>query len=603
MLWRVKSLALIALCKLIFTSASVMALDLRVLVDLSESTHIADEKGVRSELIRELVHFLPNDAQGSVWGYAGTTLRMVNHGPTDRMWRQVVDIHGRHLSVRGRQADPESAFRNVLWDLDKVDREPIELIWVGAGELNLGQGGDIGKSRDLLVNELIPTLASQRVRVHTLVLPEASEQGRELMRQMAESSGGLFAVATDSAQVKKYAEDVLRLIRAHGEALLDPRGRFQIGPGTERFTLLWQQGGSATVPELRGPNGAIYHRKTPLPDGRWLLAQDYEMVTINDPEPGWWEASGNALKVGVWSELDFVVSGLTSPVVPTDETSAYIEIFSDGTRVESAAFLDLLDVRAWLVSGGDKDPLPVERDQTGFRAYFVHLDDGAFELEVGVIGPTFAERTVVPFVAKNPLRVDVETSTGGAAAWLSFNHPDIDYRTLKATAKVRKPPQLAVLVPGQRMPGGVWQIPVGEQEGILEISFSISGNYLNGEGFFLKTNPAALTLPLPPGETQTFKFDASGTRLDSRALAVQKEDPEPVAQFVAAVAAEPSAAEQTPVPLADQVREEAPVLSLPIWFVSAVSGLNFCLIAFLWWFLRPGAIELPQLPDTDAAAA
>ena len=596
MLFRVKKMALTMFTVAFFVGVpsfnSAWALDVRIVVELTEAAHTADADGFRSLLIKELVNFLPDDANGSVWGYSGTTLRMVNHGQTDRMWRQVADIHGRHLSVRGRQANPATALRNALFDLESVDRAPIELIWVGTGQVNLGPGGDIGKVRDQLVNEFTPKLKAQRVRIHSLVLPEANDVDRQLMQQVAETSGGLFGQATSKADVSKYAEDLLRLIRAHSEALVDPRGRFQIGPGTERFTAMWQLGADA---QLKAPNGTIYGRDRPITNGRWLLAQDYEMATINDPEPGWWEARGDAIKIGVWSELEFLVQGLTSPVVPTDETSAFIQLFSNGEMVTSSAFLDLLDVRAWLVEGGDKEPLPVEREEDGFRAYFVHLDDGAFELEVGVIGPTFAERTVFPFVAKNPMRVDVKSSSDTATAWVSFNHPDIDYRTLKASAKVRKPPQLGVITPGQRMPGGIWQIPLGTQEGILEVTFSISGNYLNGEGFFLKTKPAAVTLPLAEGTSETFKFDAAGVRLDG--LAMKQEEPEPIAQFVAPTEQETQAQAQSQVvpDVAPPTQVEAG-LSLPLWFVGAISGLNLALFAFLWWFLRPRRLQLPELP-------
>ena len=596
MRFRVKKLALsivsITLIGLGTMSNQALALDVRIVVDLSETAHSADADGFRSQLIKEVVNFLPDDANGSVWGYSGTTLRMVNHGATDRMWRQVADIHGRHLSVRGKQSNPSTALRNALFDLDSVDRAPIELIWVGSGQINLGPGGDIGKVRDELVNEFAPTLKTQRVRIHSLTLPGANEPDRQLMQQMADSSGGLFRQASSPEDVSRYAQDLLRLVRAHGEALVDPRGRFQIGPGTERFTAMWRLGAEA---QLRAPNGEMFSRDRPLANGRWLLAQDYEMATINDPEPGWWEAQGGAVKVGVWSELEFLVQGLTSPVVPTDETSAFIQLFSNGQKVSSPEFLDLLDVRAWLVEGGDKEPLPVEREDGGFRAYFVHLDDGAFELEVAVIGPTFAERMVFPFVAKNPMRVDIKSSGETATAWVSFNHPDIDYRTLKVSAKVRKPPQLGVITPGQRMPGGVWQIPLGSQEGILEVTYSISGNYLNGQGFFLKTKPAAVTLPLAAGVTETFKFDANGMRLDR--LAMKQEEAEPIAQFVAPTEVETRAEAQAQAEIAPMPEPVAqPNLSLPLWFAGAMSGLNLFLFAFLWWFMRPKSLELPELP-------
>jgi hypothetical protein len=66
------------------------------------------------------------------------------------------------------------------------------------------------------------------------------------------------------------------------------------------------------------------------------------------------------------------------------------------------------------------------------------------------------------------------------------------------TGKVRRPPKLVVLVPAEDMPIGLWRILLENQVGIAELTFSLSGNYLNGEGFFLKTRSVAVNLRLTP---------------------------------------------------------------------------------------------------------
>ncbi|NKB97558.1 MAG: hypothetical protein GKR90_03520 [Pseudomonadales bacterium] len=588
----------------IWSSVASAAPDLRIVIEMTERVQAADELELRSHLVREVVNFLPLDGTGSVWGYSGTTQRMVNHGKTDRMWRQVADIHGRHLAARGRRADPESALGLALWDFEKVDRGPIDVIWVSSGHIELANGQDGGQSRDRLLAEFAVKLQSKRVRLHAMAVGATAPEDFGLMRQLAEASGGLFREVTSVSGARSFAEDVLRLVGAHAEALVDSKGRFQIGPGTERFTVMWEAGAKGSG--LRSPSGETFSRMKPLATGRWLLAHDYEMATIENPEPGWWEATGETHKVGVWSELEFLVEGLVSPVVPTDETSASLRLFSEGEELRSAAFLDLLDVRAWLVKGGDKQALPVDRDGSSYEIYCVHLEDGPHELEIGVIGPTFAQSTVKPFVVRNPLRADIRTGTDSAAAWVSFSHPDIDYRTIKASAKVRKPPQLGVIVPGQKMPGGIWQVPIRVADGILEITFSISGNYLNGEGFFLKTKPTALTLPLSEGQVETFLFDANGKRLSEQREAPIA--PEPIAHFVASSPEDLSigalgASEISAQNQREQVEPTTVVskaISLPVWFVGVISLINLLLVAGIWWFLKPSGLVLEPLVQSDS---
>ena len=592
-------------------ASALAAPDVRIVVDVSQRVHTLDGAGLRSQFVSEFVQFLPDDALASIWTYAGTTERMVNHSPTDAMWRQVAEIHGRQLVPRGRRSDPESALNFAMWDLRHAARGPIDVIWIGDGRIELQNGKDPDASQDRLIRQLAPQLSDSRVRIHTLALSDAgglvaqaglsdaSAQGVALMRQLTQVSGGLHRAVSTAAQVSRFAADVLRLVRAHDEAMVDERGRFQIAPGTERFTVMWRKGEGE--PGLRSPGGGFLSDDKPLSNGRWLKAKVHEMVTVERPEPGWWEAQGRAVKVGVWSELRLTLEGLDSPVVPGEETSAILKLFSNGERVKARKFLDLLDVRAWLIQGEDKQPLPVERADSAFEILFVDLDDGAYELEVGVVAPSFAQSTTVPFVVRNALRVDVREGAQGVSAWLSFNHSEIDYRTVRASVSLRKPPELGVVVPARKMSGGVWQVPIDDTEGMLELAFSVGGNYLNGEGFYLKTKPVTLSFPRAAGDVETFRFDALGKAVEAPGRV--QGAPGPVAQFVAMTAEEPGGQptdQSEEVAHADAERSgEGASTRLPLWFVGMISTVNLLVLLVIWWFLRPAALQLPE--DADGA--
>lgn len=91
--------------------------------------------------------------------------------------------------------------------------------------------------------------------------------------------------------------------------------------------------------------------------------------------------------------------------------------------------------------------------------------------------------------------------------WVRVTNPTIDHRSLSLTARVKRPPAPATLVPLQRMPGGLWKLPQ-EPRGFLQIALDVLGNYLNKNRFSLKSNPIQLTLPVT--EKQSVNFDAQG---------------------------------------------------------------------------------------------
>ena len=592
-------------------------LDVRILVDASAQVHARDEESLRESVTTALVRQLVPENKGGVWSYAGLTQRLAKHGSTDAMWQQVAAIHVQHLAPLGKDQNPLRALRNVLWDLDQVDRGRIHLVWVTDGAVSVGSEQATTEARRELLQALGNQMAAGRVTVHTAYLG-ASEQvtapddqptaheGQLLLMQLSEMTGGLHRTLTDTQSAQSYARDVLRLTQSRNEAVVDDRGRFQIAPGTVRFSAVWPL--SQDPPTLHTPDGAQLSRYTPLPNGRWLKANEFEIATIEQPTSGWWQVSGSvADRVAVYGDLQVKVNGLRSPVVPSEETSALVEIYHWGERLENSEFLDLLDVKAWIKTGGDRQAMPIERTNSAFRVFFVNLEDGAHELEVTVVGPTFSHKIEFPFTVRNPLTVEFRTNADGqTTAWLAFSHADVNYATVSAIANVRRPPQLSVITPGVAMPSGLWHIAMPNQPGIVESSFALKGNYLNGDGFFMKTQALTLTLPMASASVVAYRFDAQGKQ-----LVAPEEDPifTHSPQGPAGASAQSISIESTlALPSeTDALRESPDVQSsadaplLPLWFVGVISLVSVLLGGVIWWLSRPQPLAISATEPTPVS--
>ena len=321
------------------------------------------------------------------------------------------------------------------------------------------------------------------------------------------------------------------------------------------------------------------------------------MLRLSTPQPGWWQLRGvPADRVDVVGAVEVRVTGLDGTIIPDEETHGVVELFSQGERITDQGFLSLLEVRAWLHMAGERLPLPVEVDNATYRAYFVNLKDGHHRLEVQVAAPTFRHHREVPFVVANPLRVEFrQAADGPAEAWLQFNHAQVDYATIKAAGKIRIPPGKARLVPAEKQPGGLWRIPLEARNGVLEHSFSFAGNLLNKKGFYVKTKPQTIQLPLTRGPV-VLRFDAAGRRLQD--LSPQAQVAEAALQTAHAFEKAPEiptdATSAPPVPVA-AVPEVAPPRLIPLWFVGVISVLNLLLGGVIWWLFRP--LPLPFDPS------
>ncbi len=608
---------LLWLCSIHVPAEAAPRTDLRIVVDVSAAMHQADPDNLRGAGVELLARTVlsradkpDQTAMGGVWAYSQLTQQLVKYAPMDGLWQQVATIHARNIAGQSSQADLPAGVEAATWDLQRPDRPTTHLVLFSNGRIDTGMTPlEHDNKRQLLLNAWASKLRNARVHVHTVaVAGGAAEQADlDLLRQISELSGGLHKKVTSLNEMQAFLLDVVQLMQLAPQALPDSNGRFQVAPGAAAMNVIWLAAGVEDKPVLVQPDGARLDRVAPLPAGRWVLAQDFEMVTIQEPQVGWWQVEGvKPERLTVMGELEIRVDGIQTPVIPTEESHALIRLFSEGQLVDDPGFLNLLNVRVWLSDEHRKVPLPVDVIDGGYQAFFVNLGDGAYELEVEVLAPTFRRYTRVSFVAANPLQVDFKPAAdGGVVAWLNFSHADVDYSTVRAAAKVRKPPHVGTIVPAQRMPAGLFEVPVQESEGVVELSFTISGNYLNKKGFFLKTRPQTLTLPLL--EETAFSFDANGKLLRrpnfARAAEVLPEVQDNPSGLPADSPPGQEAATQSGASAPVQP-QEPPLPLIPLWFVSLITLLNLAIGGLVWWFRKPPPIddEMRLRMDLQAAA-
>jgi hypothetical protein len=558
-----------------------------VIVDVSKHAGVTDDGALRGRILERLLRAMPGETTAGVWTYARYVNLLVRHEPADELWKQIAAIHARNLAAAGEAADFGKALRAATWDLGEQSSSRRHVILVTSGVLSV-PGATDAEAEQALLNGWVAALAQSNITVHVLKL--GANEPSDVLRQIADVSGGLRASVADGDAADRVTLDLIDLIALRGQALVDEAGRFQVEPGTTEVTALWMN--PDTDAKLVQPDGKALDGMTPIADGRWLIGRDFVMASIRDPQVGWWQVQGMAPdRIGVFADLAVRVDGTAGGVVPTDESAATISLFSRGQLVDDLEFLDLLDVRAWVLKSGDRVPLPIERKQFAFAAFFVNLEDGPQHLEVQVTGPTFQRRVRVPFVVHNPLQVEIARAPeGGHTAWIQFSHAMVDYGSVRVSAKVRKAPQPAQIVPALKSPAGLWKASIDWSEGILEATFSISGNYLNKEGFFLKTKPINVSLPAANEAPLVFTFDAEGNHTQAATAPVEDT---PVASSMPAPSASAPEPMGTVAPTSEPT-EEGPLI--PIWFAGLIALLNLAVAAFVWWIFKPKPLPASLQP-------
>ncbi|MFW6094366.1 MAG: hypothetical protein ACODAC_10370, partial [Pseudomonadota bacterium] len=142
-----------------------------------------------------------------------------------------------------------------------------------------------------------------------------------------------------------------------------------------------------------------------------------------------------------------------------------------------------------------------------------------------------------------------------------------------ARALVQRPPAPAQARALERLPAGLWKLPVDDADaGMLEVTLNMSGKYLNGRDVILESEPIRVTLPLT---------EAKRVRLDMRGRTIL----EPAAPG-SEPAAEPAAPPPLEVPASrDPVSAAATATgpTLPLWLAAVAALVNVLLGAAVWY--------------------
>ncbi len=106
-----------------------------------------------------------------------------------------------------------------------------------------------------------------------------------------------------------------------------------------------------------------------------------------------------------------------------------------------------------------------------------------------------------------------------ATAWAEPNTPDVDYKSLKVAAKIKRPPGAAKLYPAEKHPGGLWKFSIPDSRGSVDFAVDITGNLLNKKEFKLRSDVVSFRLPV--GERLIVHLDSSGAKQIPAAIPIE----------------------------------------------------------------------------------
>ena len=177
--------------------------DVRVLIDISGSMKQNDPQNLRRPALRLLVGLLPRNTRAGVWTFGQYVNMQIPLGEVDRAWKERARASSQKIASPGQFTNIEAALKRATEDWTSPTSgfaRSVVLLTDGMVDISKSQAKN-RDSRRRILEQVLPLLQQSSVTIHTIALSKNADH--ELMRTLAESTGGWYEQVEDANQLQK----------------------------------------------------------------------------------------------------------------------------------------------------------------------------------------------------------------------------------------------------------------------------------------------------------------------------------------------------------------------------------------------------------------
>ncbi len=376
--------------------------DTRVLIDISGSMKENDPQNLRRSALRLLVGLLPAETRAGVWTFGQYVNMQIKLGVVDESWKKRARIAAGKIHSRGLYTNIERVLQKATEDWggeQNAYRRSIILLTDGMVDVSKDSAKD-KRSRDRIIEELIPHLKSLGVAVHTIALSKRADH--ELMRKLSKSTGGWYEQVNSADRLQRvFLKMFEKVSRPDTVPLKD--NRFTIDKSISEATLLIFRREGGEPSRIMPPKGHSFEADNAPSNVEWHRDQGYDLLTIKNPPVGEWRIQADTdpdNRVMIVTDLKMKSTALPSRLLVGEEMPIEVEFTEQGERVTKKRFLRMVSVTSerW-GKDGLSEPQPVVDNGKGedeiandgrftFR-FGEGADEGTGELIINAKGATF----------------------------------------------------------------------------------------------------------------------------------------------------------------------------------------------------------------------
>lgn len=366
------TLVAISCILLIFKSVSTaqekLEMDVLLIMDSSGSMKKTDPQTLRIPAAKMFTSLLDKDDRVGVVsfsdkGYALSLLTSLNRKKgRDKLFKALDKI-----SSNGFYTNLHDAFQKglkVLMYDRKKGRRKIAIL-MSDGEMDVGSPDKDKKLTEQLKSKLLKEFKEKAIKVYTIAFTKNADI--RLLREVSKATGGKSYAALSERDFPIIFTDIFESLKSPEMLPLD-NNMFLVDDSIREVTIVVSKDSLNTNVLLEAPNGKKLSSMK-KDNARWFVSQDFDMITLKNPDPGRWKIqfstgkgnkayivtnitmmtnfkntrifSGEPADINVWFEKD-------EKVIEMDEILNHVDIFfevvtPDGKSL-SSSFLSREDI-------------------------------------------------------------------------------------------------------------------------------------------------------------------------------------------------------------------------------------------------------------------
>lgn len=287
-------------------SGSTEPIDAVLLLDGSGSMLLTDPQKLRLDGARTFIDGLKDSDRIALVEFAETAKEI--RGLTDRTQSDAVKLDLAKVGDTGEYTDLLVGIQKAREVLVRDGRTDARKVVVLISDGKMDPKPEIATPEaqtQKLFSEEIPGLKTLNIEVHTLAFSDLADQ--KLLADVAALTGGSSRFAPDaSGLAQAFAGLTSAVVVKPKEEVKAPEQKqevekakvignvskiFPVAEGIEQVTFYINRGESSGI-TITSPTGQVMSADDLLENTYWFKGEDFDLVTVNKPDPGDWGVAG-----------------------------------------------------------------------------------------------------------------------------------------------------------------------------------------------------------------------------------------------------------------------------------------------------------------------